>query len=295
MSRVHVDAGQVRGNIAAFHARARVPVRAHVKGHRTLEIARMQREAGARGIAVTRAALARRYLAAGCEDIVVAWPWRDPEVLAAFVALAPDCALSVHVEDVETVGVLGRLARRHGVSVGVRLPVEEGTDVHALARAVDATPGLTLDGIVGYLDLRSPEEAAHCSASARGLALGLVGTAERLRADGHACPVVALGGTPCVDAAVPGVTELGAGAYALGDAGLVALGVYAPEDIAVSVDPTGAGLMDDGGQPWQPRPWTRRPDGRLVPTHICPLLRRVPELHTGTGGTWRVLPQENPR
>ncbi|MFE3586343.1 hypothetical protein ACFXOY_02345 [Streptomyces niveus] len=46
-SRVHVDTTRIAANIAAFHARAAIPVRAHINGHRTLEIARLQQEAGA--------------------------------------------------------------------------------------------------------------------------------------------------------------------------------------------------------------------------------------------------------
>lgn len=292
MSRVRVDVARVRKNIAAFHSRAAVPVRAHVKGHRTVEIARMQLEAGACGIAVTRPQLARPYVAAGFEDIVAAWPWRDPSVLDRFAGLAADCRLSVHVDDIETVEILSRAARRHGVRVGVRVQVDRTTDVEAIARAVESTRELTLDGVVGYQALLSAEDALERSASAREQAQQLVESADRLRSGGLPCPVVAFGGTPSVDALVPGITELGAGAYPLGDAGLVALGLHELDDIAVTVDPADAELMADCGQPWHPQPWVGRGD-ELVPSHICPLVLRVPLLHTSTGESWTVLGRED--
>lgn len=288
-SRVHVDTDRIAANIAAFHARAAIPVRAHVKGHRTLEIARMQREAGARGIAVTRPQLARHYLTGGFTDIVAAWPWRDPQILDAFAELAADCALSVHLDDVTAVESLDVAARRYGTRAAVRVQIDGGTDVTAVAEAVDRAHSLSLEGIVGYLDIETPDQATHRQALARTLAASMVETAGRLRADGHPCHTVALGGTPCVDALVPGITELGAGAYPLGDAGLVALGVLTGEDIAVRVDPGGESLLAECGQAWHPDPWVRRPDGALVPTHICPLLLNVTELHTHTGERWPVL------
>jgi D-serine deaminase-like pyridoxal phosphate-dependent protein len=118
--------------------------------------------------------------------------------------------------------------------------------------------------------------------------LRLVALAEEVRGVGLSCPVVAFGGTPVVDALVPGVTELGAGAYALGDAGLAALGVMPLDRVAISV--ADAALLDGCGQPWHPEPGARRGD-RLVPAHVCPLVLRVPELRTTEGGRWRVLNQ----
>ncbi|MEV4992289.1 alanine racemase [Streptomyces niveus] len=288
-SRVHVDTTRIAANIAAFHARAAIPVRAHIKGHRTLEIARLQQEAGARGIAVTRPQLARHYVTGGFTDLVAAWPWRDPQILDRFAELAADCALSVHLDDVAAVESLDGAARRYGTRAAVRVQVDGGTDVSAVAEAVDRARNLSLEGIVGYLDIETPEQATHRQELARTLADSLVETAERLRADGHPCDTVALGGTPCVDTLTPGITELGAGAYPLGDAGLVALGVLTEKDIAVRVDPGGTSLLAECGQPWHPAPFVRLPDGALAPTHICPLLLNVTELHTDTGERWPVL------
>jgi uncharacterized OsmC-like protein len=76
----------------------------------------------------------------------------------------------------------------------------------------------------------------------------VVGVADLLRARGWACPVVAVSGTPTAEGAVtvPGVTEVCAGAYALQDTGMSAIGVCAPDDVAVSViagDPLAADVV----------------------------------------------------
>ncbi|WP_197287659.1 alanine racemase [Streptomyces apocyni] len=288
-ARVHADTTQIAANIAAFHARSAAPVRAHVKGHRTLEIARMQRAAGSCGIAVTRPAVARHYVSDGFTDLVAAWPWRDPQILEQFAELAADCTLSVHLDDVAAVDSLDAAARRYGTRAAVRVQIDGGIDVARIAWAVDRARNLTLEGIVGYLDIETTEQATHRQELALALAASMVETADRLRAAGHPCRTVALGGTPCVDAVVPGITELGAGAYPLGDAGLVALGVLTDNDIAVRIEPGGEPLMAECGQPWHPDPWVRRLDGALVPTHICPLLLNVSELHTDAGERWPVV------
>ncbi len=271
-----VDVRLAEENIADFHARAPVPVRAHVKGHRTVELARMQMAAGACGIAVTRVAGTEAYLDAGIDDVVVAWPWRDAALLDRFVALARRCRLSLHVDDPATVRTLSDAARRHDVTAGVRALSAE------VAFAAAELPGVRLDGVTGYYE----PGPAPALASARDQALRVVALAEEVRGRGLACPVVAFGGTPVVDALVPGVTELGAGAYVLGDAGLAALGVMPLGRVAISV--ADAALLDGCGQPWHPEPGVRRGD-RLVPAHVCPLVLRVPVLRTTKGERWRVL------
>ncbi|MBO3749381.1 alanine racemase [Streptosporangiaceae bacterium NEAU-GS5] len=271
----HVDLGCLRDNVREYHEKAPVPIRAHIKGHRTVEIARLQMAAGACGIAVTRVSGTSAYLDAGIGDVVVAWPWRDPALLGRFAALATRCRLSFHVDAAETIPLLGEAAARHGVTLGVRVQADAPYPM-AIARLAAATPGLTLDGVTGY----EPAGATRAHAER------LVELAEGIRRAGLPCPVVALGGTTAADVVVPGITELGAGAYALRDAGLAALGWCALGSVAISVaDPD---LLEGCGQPWHPEPYVRR-GGRLLPTHVCPLILRVAALRTSTGERWTVL------
>ncbi|GAA3444614.1 hypothetical protein Pve01_46820 [Planomonospora venezuelensis] len=308
----HVDVARLDANIRRLHdaaAAAGVAVRAHVKGHRTPRIAGRQVRAGAGGIAVTRVGEARHYAGAGFEDIVVAWPWRDRERLTALARVAGSCRLSLHVDDVDTVAELGRAARAHGAVIGVRAVVEPGVDTAGIARRAACTAGLRLGGVSGYADLTGPEEARDRDRIGRTAAARTVSAAEALRAEGLECPVVAVGGTPAARAVmtVAGVTEIGAGAYALCDAGLARLGVCRFEDVAVGIDVPAAAaaeLTEGLHQPWSPETATF-PDGRafpgeapsaasphpggllrLLPAHVCPLVLRLEELHTSDGERW---------
>lgn len=313
---VRVDLRRLEANLRRFHDRATahgVRVRSHVKGHRTVEIALRQQRAGARGIAVTQIAQARHYVAAGITDVVMAvardepWQWR---LMAAF---ARECRLSAHVDSLDAVHGLARAAAEADSVVGVRVQLGTGDDVTAtpeaelvaLARAAAAQPALRLDGVTGYQALNTAAEAPDRDQVGRRAARYVVGVARALREHGIPCPSVTVGGTPTADGAmaVPGVTEICAGAYALQDAGMAAIGVCEPAEVAVHVlvgDPSAADpVLAAYPYPWQTpaeyeRLGSRAPRGTAVtPPHICATL-----LSTGTlsayederlDGTWRVL------
>jgi D-serine deaminase-like pyridoxal phosphate-dependent protein len=78
---------------------------------------------------------------------------------------------------------------------------------------------------------------------------GCVHAAERLRAAGHACPVVSVGSTPTALSArhLQGVTEVRAGVYVFFDLVMAGVGVCAVADIALSVLCTVIGHRADTG------------------------------------------------
>jgi D-serine deaminase-like pyridoxal phosphate-dependent protein len=296
----HVDLGRALANIARFHVRAAeraLPVRAHVKGHRTVELALEQMRAGACGIAVTRVAGTAAYIQAGIRDVVVAWPWREPALLGEFVAFAAQCRLSVHVDRPETVASLDRLAAARGARVGVRIQVGDGRQavadvpwpwIEAIADEIVEARHLTLDGITHYRAITTPAEALHRTALASRAARDLAALADRLRCNGFSAEVVALGGTTTIDADLEGVTEIGAGAYALGDAGLARMGICDLDDVAVSVPASAAHLLDGCERPWCTAPGLRLGD-RLIPTHVCQLVLNATVLDCSTGERWAVI------
>lgn len=263
---VVLDLPVVERNIRRFHAlveEAEPVLRAHVKGHRTVEIGRRQVDAGAVGILAQTTPEAARYLEAGIGDIVFARPvmdaWRLPRMarFAARVARLTDGTGSVqaHVADAATVGVLAEAAVSEGVEIGLRIDVRFGPDrgvaeegVADLARAIDRTPGVRLSGVTGYSGPKNGEEVRAWSRSGRRMAAVLVEIAEGIRADGMECPTVAVSGTVNAVAAlnVSGVTEVCAGAYALYDAGLASVGVCEFSDVAIRIR---AGVTENhGGQ-----------------------------------------------
>ena len=303
-----VDLDTVSANITRWHARFRragVQVRPHVKGHRCVEIARLQQAAGAKGIAVYTAREGHRYVDAGWSDIVIAHPWPHPWRWPRYAALARRARLAVHVDGAGMVDGLGRAAVAAGVRLGVRIVLDTGiglpgvcpSDVAPLARHVMDTPGVLLDGVTGYAGLVDADAAAERVALGRRTAQMLVEVAGRIRAEGLPCPVVAASGTPTAEGAltVPGITEMCAGAYALHDAGLADLGVCGMQDVAVSIRAGDAAVLEGTANPWSAPNEVSRPlsDGMLAPAHICPLVQRVRELQIVAAGRevarWRTV------
>ncbi|MFV2112799.1 alanine racemase [Micromonospora sp. LOL_025] len=330
--RVTVDLARLDANIARYGRRAAeagVAVRAHVKGHRSPDIAVRQVAAGAVGVAVHSAAEAEGYVAVGVTDVTVAWPWRDPWRWTRFARLARHCAVTVHVDHPDAVTGLGAAAEAHGVELGVRIEVDTGLHrvgvgpdaAGELAATVAETGGLRLAGVTGYVGIVDPAAAHDRVDLGRRQARLLVSVAQRIRAAGSPCPEVSVGGTPTLAGAldVAGVTEVCAGAYALLDGGLARLGECDPEAVAVAVTTTVTGndgkalrtdadaLLAGADQTWMSGVVMTGPDGgpvatdsvsvgdelRVLPGHVCPVVARRPLLHVLDSGEpvarWQTL------
>jgi D-serine deaminase-like pyridoxal phosphate-dependent protein len=309
---VEIDPSRLDRNIRRFHDRAAgagVAVRPHVKGHMTVEIARRQMRYGACGIAVVHVAEARAYLAAGVTDILMAHPWREPWRWRLMAGLAADCRLSALVDRVGTVRGLARAAAAAGSVIGVRVRLGDDDDVAAvaddelvaLARAAHAEPSLRLDGVHGYQPLDAAQAVSGRVGAGRAAAAYVTRIAGVLRARGLPCPVAAVSGTPTAEGAVgvPGVTEVCAGAYALQDTGMAAIGVCAADDIAVSVtaaDPAAADpILAAYPYPWQgPAAYARAASSApahapVHPPHVCALVRQIDAVTVrGAATTWPI-------
>jgi D-serine deaminase-like pyridoxal phosphate-dependent protein len=317
-----IDLERLDRNLRRFHARATafgVAVRSHVKAHMTVEIALRQLLHGTCGLAVTQVAQARAYVAAGVTDLVMAYPWREPWRWALMAELARDCRLSVLVDSHEAVRGLAAASEAAGSVIAVRVNLGDDEDVTAvadddliaLARAADAEPALRLDGVHGYQSLNTAEAASERVKVGRAAAEYVVRVAGLLRGRGLPCPVVAVSGTPTAQGAlaVPGVTEVCAGAYALQDTGMAAIGVCATDDLALSVvagDPRAA----DPILAAHPYPWQTPADYALLassapastpihPPHICALVRQIDTVtpraadEGSSDVTWRVINQRD--
>lgn len=290
-----IDLERLDRNIAAFHARAHsrsVKVRAHVKGHRCIDLARRQVAAGATGIAVHFASEARRYIAAGLDDVLIAQPWREPWRWRLLAELAADCRLTVHVNSPDMVRGLAEAAQSAGTEIHVLLRLDDGSDprhtsYEDLRDRVDlvrSERGVRFDGVYAYQGMPTGDAVARHVDLGIGAAEHVVRMAERLRADRRPCPIVTVAGTPAAAGAatVEGITEICAGAYALLDAGMAAAGVCAADDIAISVrvrSDTGIAAQQQALQvlradpyPWQdPALFAPTPGVWTAPLHICPL------------------------
>jgi D-serine deaminase-like pyridoxal phosphate-dependent protein len=251
-----LDLDVLERNVAAMAAKARllgVSLRPHAKTHKCVEVARLQRDAGAVGLTVATLAEARAFAGAGFDDITWAVPV-VPGRLGEVVELARRVTFRVLVESETATEAVITAAREAGVRLHAWLEVDSGqhrTGVRpdsplagALARrlagAGAAAPGagIVFDGILthagqGY-SAKDRAELVRVAEAERDV---MVGLAERLRGQGVPVPGVSIGSTPTMAAAtdLTGITEIRPGNYVFNDFVQAANGVCRPEDCALSV------------------------------------------------------------
>src|SRR5262245_28788713 len=96
-----IDLEVMEANIRRWQAAAAaagVAFRPHSKTHKTPAIAERQLAAGAVGLAVAKVAEAEVFAAAGCRDLVVAYPVVGPAKWRRLAELARSCTVTVNVD-----------------------------------------------------------------------------------------------------------------------------------------------------------------------------------------------------
>ena len=233
---VLVNLDVVEANVARAQARFTAngqAFRPHVKTHKLPELARLQIEAGAKGIAAQKISEAEVFAAAGFDDILLCTTLFSPGKIARARALAARGAFALVVENIEAVQAL---AARGAAPLRVLVECDTGAGrcgvqspgaAAALAGRIAETPGLIFGGLMTY---PAPNgNAAVQDFMTRALPL--------VRAAAGDCPVISSGGTPGLAEAglAPIVTEFRAGTYIYNDRSQVARGVCGLEDCAVTV------------------------------------------------------------
>jgi D-serine deaminase-like pyridoxal phosphate-dependent protein len=198
------------------------------KTPKTVPIAKLQLEAGAIGITCAKVSEAEILVDAGITDVLIANEVVGPGKTARLAALNRRADVKCAVDDPEQVAALGKAAADAGVTIGVVVDVFVGLprcgvkpeDAPALAAAVNATPGLTLRGVMGYEGhIVNLEDEAARKAGAHDSMTRLTRAAELIRAAGLPCDIVSGGGTGTYNftGTFPGVTEVQVGSYCLMD------------------------------------------------------------------------------
>src|SRR3984957_7931916 len=131
-----LDLDRVEANILEMSQRAAasgVRLRPHTKTHKMPEIARLQVNAGAAGITCAKVGEAEVMVAAGFDDVLIAYPIYGDEKLARLEALREKARILVSLDSVEVAQGLGRL----GVSSGqpLEIYIEVDTGHHRMGRA----------------------------------------------------------------------------------------------------------------------------------------------------------------
>jgi D-serine deaminase-like pyridoxal phosphate-dependent protein len=204
-------------------------LRPHIKVHKCPQLALLQIEYGAIGVACATAWEAVVMAEAGIEDVLVANEVVGAEKLHAICRAARSARLTVAVDDVRNARDLDVAAAAAGVRLEVLIErdigmqrggVRDDATGVAIARAIATLPHLTLRGVQGYEGhcMLEPDSAVRQREARAAISL-VLGLADALMADGHTVDVVSGGGTGTYDitGANPRVTELQAGSYALMD------------------------------------------------------------------------------
>jgi 3-hydroxy-D-aspartate aldolase len=203
-----------------------VALRPHVKGHKCLELARLQLASGASGLACATLAEAELMAASGARSLLLTSPVVDPgksERLAALNERVPE--LIVVADDPSNLELLERATTAKPLSVLIDLDVGQqrtGIPVAALDRvlalraAIEAAPGLRFAGLQAYYGhLQGLVDYAERAAKAQAQQRLVQAVVEALTADGPRPAIVSGGGTGTLlaDADAGPFTELQPGSF----------------------------------------------------------------------------------
>jgi D-serine deaminase-like pyridoxal phosphate-dependent protein len=227
-----IDPAVVRANLAYMQSRLpglHARLRGHVKNHKSPHVARLQLEYGAFGICAATIWEAIVMARAGADDILIANELVTPHKRRAAALLAREVTLRVAVDDVDDAAALSAAAVDAGSTLGIlvevdtgmhRCGVESAAEALTVARAVQALPGLRMDGISGYEGHCSLELDTELRHQKQAVAMTyFVEVADHLEANGVPCPILSAAGTATAfwTGENPRLTELQLGSYAAMD------------------------------------------------------------------------------
>lgn len=232
-----------------------IALRPHVKTHKSVALARLQLDLGARGITVGNLGEAEVFAAGGIDDVFIAYPiWVDGPKAARLRALLErvDLRLRVGFDSIAGAERLAAAVRSAGRRLEVVLELDPGNrrtgapadsagEIAAAARDLGLeVVGVFTHGGHGYQSgAAGPAGADEVRALSRG--------AEALRAESIEPRVISAGSTPTqLTAAVAPVTEMRAGTYVIGDRQQWAIGAVPGDGIAIAVAATVVSSAVDG-------------------------------------------------
>lgn len=225
-------------------------LRPHVKTHKSLAIADLQRRAGAVGLTVATIHEAITFILGGHRSITVAYPLVAPRDIDRLfrVGLEHDADLTLIFDSRHGLEAIERSAHLLGFPVDVLVKIDVGLhrcglpenspELLPLARSADRSRSIRFRGVISHAGhsyaAASREEAAAIACEEREIMLRV---REHLERDGIAAPVVSVGATPTAlsGASFDGITELRPGNYLFLDRTQTAIGVASADRIALSV------------------------------------------------------------
>lgn len=238
---VLVDLEIAKRNIERFQIYANehgIRVRPHIKTHKLPQMAELQLQAGAVGITCQKVTEAETMVEGSdlIKDVLITYNILGEAKMARLERLNARVELAV-VADNETV-IDGLAAYFAGKDKPLRVFVECNTGADrcgvgspaaaaTLARRIADAKGLVFGGLMTYPPANGEEKVQAFMSEAK----------QRIEADGIAVPAITSGGTPSMmhAAGAPIATEYRPGTYIYNDRSLVARGVAAWDDCALTV------------------------------------------------------------
>lgn len=249
--RVVIDEAVLHRNIADMVTLVggRAALHPHIKTHKSLEIARLQRQAGAVGFTTARPYEAAMLLRDGLFPVTLAYPLLNPQTIAGLLREAESAEdIRFVVDSRETVEALIEGSHESGrkasvfmkVDVGLhRCGVDPNTDAAMeIAGAIEKHPDLVFAGILSH--------AGHAYGAGNPVAITTIAESEleimtairrRLETAGIALPRVSVGSTPTLvqNAGFEGIDEVRPGNYVFYDLTAVRLGLVDRNSLALGV------------------------------------------------------------
>jgi len=242
-----VDLARTRANaerVARYAAEHGLSWRPHIKTHKSRAVARIQLEAGARGLTVATLREAE-LMAELTTDLLLAYPPVGEAKLARLVALPEALDLKVALDAVEVLDPLADAAKAAGRTVGVlvemdmglgRVGVQDAEALVALADAAADLEGVAFRGMMfypGHIRMRADDQAPLLDALAERVGAAL----DALHRAGLDPEIVSGGSTPTLwhSHEVPGMTEIRSGSCIYFDREAVDVGVASANDVAYTV------------------------------------------------------------
>ncbi|MCA3442048.1 MAG: DSD1 family PLP-dependent enzyme [Rhodobacter sp.] len=206
--------------------------RVHGKMHKSVDVALLQeRLGGSVGVCCQKVSEAEVFARGGIRDVLVSNQVRDPAKIDRLARLPRLGARTICcVDDIANVADLSAAALRHGTTIECLVEIDCGAgrcgvkttpEVIAIARAIDAAPGLRFSGLQAYQGAMQHLDRYEDRKAKIDLAVAQVKDAvDGLQAAGLSCDIVGGGGTGSYyfEGASGVYNELQCGSYAFMDA-----------------------------------------------------------------------------
>ena len=243
-----IDVDVMERNLArvADYARSHsLRLRPHTKTHKIPELARRQMELGAAGLTVAKTTEAEVMLRASPTDLLVAYPVVGKAKLDRLMQVADRTDVTVSLDSDAVARQLSDAAAASGRTIGAlveidvglrRVGVQPGSELLALAKTVDALPGLEFRGIAfypGHIKLMDDEAVTEL----RNVEAVVAAAKDDLERAGLNVAVVSGGSTPALfhSHLVTSMNEIRPGTYIFNDRNTWKCGGCSLDDCAATV------------------------------------------------------------